>query len=51
LRMSSKGPRYVVLRNQNKRSAVEYWARVLPPWESANRRGFTGNHSADRKMA
>ena len=34
MRMSSKGPRYVVLRNQNKRSAVEYWARVLLPWKN-----------------
>ena len=23
----------------------------LPPWEPANRRGFTDNHSPDRKMA
>ena len=40
-----------IVRNQNKKNAVEYWARVLPPWESANRSGFIGNHSPDRKMA
>ena|SRR5947209_3769687 len=40
-----------IIRSQNERIVVEYWARVLLLWESANRRGFTDNHSPDRKMA